>query len=206
MTLNEIQKLPNGIRAVLAEQYEDVRTVLPAFTDFLLFCCEKDGNGKIQAITFFKNEKETPIDLGIFEIQKYQPAEGMSLNLDAIREDDVLPSFVMDDELISSISGSCYEIYFNDVQNPIEFTFVFDYGEDNAAKAPVIVVFLENTQQHKATQEDLFAAIGFIQHILTTAVASFLVEQYVKQINESQKHKQSRPRKKTVKQKKTNES
>ena len=201
MTFYDITNIENGLRAILVEQYENLRNIIPLWTDAMMICCDDDDCGEVNSIVMFEEKKNVSIDCGLMEITRCQPAKGMELNLEAIVENDVLPSMVMTDEIMKSISGISYKFKIYEAKHNIEVIVILDSDAEPDRKVPLIIV--EVTSDHeRVTREDVFLAIGFVEHTMATGRSMYLLDRYIAQENaKKEARKQSRQRKKAEKEK-----
>lgn len=173
MTLNSITIIPNGIRAILYEQYENIKVLIPIFADNLVMRCEHNRMGKVKKISYFPEPQKVVMNMGDMKITQIKPEKGQMLKLEKLLQDGEIPSSVLGSIELNKMPISVYVFTLNGIEE--EITLTIDISNQDDYKASMIVD-LKSDEYSDELQYKLNTVIGFIQHIITLSVSIFLAE------------------------------
>ena len=175
MTLDSITIIPNGIRAILYEQYENIKVLLPIFADNLVMRCEHNHMGKVKKISYFPEPQKVIMNMGELKITQIKPEKGQMLKIDKLLEDGEIPSSVLCSIELNKMPISVYVFSLNGIDEEITLTIDISNQEDYKAS---MIVDLQSDECSDELQYKLNTVIGFIQHIITLSVSTFLAESF----------------------------
>ena len=181
MTIMDISRTDKTYRALLSEQYADVSDLFKYIID--MFATEHDSFKTIQLtdITVKEKDKEAISDLGYTTVKTTHTGRTLSLDFKSLLENNVLPSAVITSDLVQNLAFAGISFEHSECIFPVEVLFDFDKRdkEGNITRPAIIVIRLIEEIQ-KATSEDMFFIIGYIQYVFSAAESAHAIEEYLK--------------------------
>lgn len=182
MTIMDISRGDNAYRALLSEQYADVAALFKYILD--MFSTEHDSfkTIKITDITVKERDSEEEKDVGYTTVRTKQTGRTLALDYASLLKHDLLPSAVLSDEMAHNLEFAGISFEHGECVNPVEILFDFEKrNKDGEITNPAIIVIRLVEESCKATSEDMFFMIGYVQYILTAAVSAAAIDDYLLQ-------------------------
>ena len=185
MTIIDISRKDTSHRALLSEQYMDMAAIFKYIAN--MFATEHKAEEHIRLLDITVKEKDTEEerDLGYTTVKTLQTGRTLSLDFHSLLANELLPSVVLDDEMVFNLEFAGISFEHEDCDSPIEVLIDFEQREDDEVVRPAVIVVRMSEEDVEVPIEDMYFAIGYLQYIVSAAEAARAIEEYEKSKQET---------------------
>lgn len=181
MTFIETISTDDTLRAVLTEEYLDLRSLTPHFLDCLITIALSNSSFALKSIDIAEKQESKNVDLGYTSIQMANDGTAYSLNIEKMLTEQILPSAIITEEMLGKMGTVGVQIdvpeivdncsMYIDFDVPFDADDGYEYNSDPGEMfPPMIMISIENCDG-EADSDTLAQVVGFFQNLLTQAFA-----------------------------------
>lgn len=185
VTIIDISRKDTSHRALLSEQYMDMAAIFKYIAN--MFATEHKAEEHIRLLDITVKEKDTEEerDLGYTTVKTLQTGRTLSLDFHSLLANELLPSVVLDDEMVFNLEFAGISFEHEDCDSPIEVLIDFEQREDDEVVRTAVIVVRMSEEDVEVPIEDMYFAIGYLQYIVSAAEAARAIEEYEKSKQET---------------------